>query len=270
MRAPTLIWSNLLISMAAVSASIHAFSPCQSTFCISIAIGIGAWTWFAYSLHRWVKFKRPGRMHATERGWLVRNKRGLFLGGGLALLLSGLPLLVAFSVERWDWLVWAVLAGGISLVYAGSPKSRFALRELPGAKLWAISTAWAFSTAALPMAFQGYSMADPALWAATGARFLVICALTIPFDIRDIALDDPAMRTLPQIIGPRAATMLALSMLAGAGAIHSISHGHPSTLAVYALMAAVILWAPDDHPHRRYGMLDATLLLLGPAAWIFG
>lgn len=296
MRAPSLIWSNSLIAMAAASASLHAsstgsytgiyneFSLSQFQLSTAIAIGIGAWTWIAYGLHRWVKFKRPGRMHATERGWLLRNKNAFLVGGGFALALSVLPVAVAVTTGRWSGLLWGALAAGITLLYSGFPKPSqslakprnfsFALREFPGAKLWAISAAWALSTAALPMAYAGFSVYDPALWAATGARFLVICALTIPFDIRDLELDNPAMRTLPQSIGPRAAQRWALVMLGVAGLLHSFlgalsDGGIAATWAVYAVMAAVILWAPSEHPHRRYGLLDATLLLLGPAAWIF-
>ena len=232
--------------------------------------GVAAWTWLAYSLHRWVKFRQGERMHATEHGWMLRHRKALAVGTLVALLASLLPFWMALEVGVWKWLWWGGMAAVLSLTYAGWPGwSGSPIREVPGAKIWVIAGAWTFSTAAMPMAFLGVSASDPALWSAVLARFLVICALTLPFDIRDLELDDLRMCTLPQIIGPRKSIVLALGLRVADGLLnHSMLKWSWVAYGFMGLLIATGRYGANGHPHRPYCWLDGSIILLGLIAWL--
>jgi 1,4-dihydroxy-2-naphthoate octaprenyltransferase len=84
-----------------------------------------------------------------------------------------------------------------------------ALRSLPGLKLLLISASWTYLTFVIPQLLQNATF-DAAFAGEVFFRTLFIAAITLPFDMRDIEVDNAKMYTLPQLIGKEKALNLAL------------------------------------------------------------
>jgi hypothetical protein len=119
-----------------------------------------------------------------------------------------------FELAIYQIIVLA-LTGLISLAYAfpliPSSKGIISLRLVPGLKLWIIVLAWTLSTVILPVIGAQLSTSFIALFVLQQACF--VAALTIPFDIRDLPVDWPWQKTIPQVFGVNQARNLALLFL---------------------------------------------------------
>ncbi len=95
------------------------------------------------------------------------------------------------------------------------------IRNLPGLKLFLIALVWTLSCVLLPMVEVGYkygiSIPTNEILLLLTQRFLFICALTIPFDIRDLFEDNLYhLKTIPVILGERKTIIFCQLLLAGA------------------------------------------------------
>ncbi len=131
---------------------------------------------------------------------------------------------------------------------------------------------WALATVLYPAVQAENQMKLPSLFVFMyGAeRLLFVLALTIPFDVRDMHLDDPRLRTLPMAIGQRRSGYFAISILLLLSSLHlifGVGPAHCIYSVVYAL-SAVAIW-PLTHrkldelsPLYFTGLLDGLLILL--------
>ncbi len=75
---------------------------------------------------------------------------------------------------------------------------KVSLRNYPKLKLFSIALVWSIVTVLLPLHSQIF---ETHVWVQFTQRFILIMALVLPFDIRDIEIDIPDLKTLPQQIG---------------------------------------------------------------------
>lgn len=74
------------------------------------------------------------------------------------------------------------------------------LRSLGGLKIFMVALVWGGLTVILPMTEIGKQLVWDD-WVALVQRIVLVLILLIPFEIRDMAYDDPELRTIPQRIG---------------------------------------------------------------------
>jgi len=136
------------------------------------------------------------------------------------------------------------------------------LRSVPGLKLLVISFVWAYITGFLPAIWNG----NQGSWL-MAERFLWTMALTIPFDVRDMKLDNQSIMTLPHIIGKRNSIYLANAALWGSFAIMVIAFGLPliSAFFLYLFFAVILIIARAERGDLYYSFIIEGLpwLLLG-------
>ncbi len=77
------------------------------------------------------------------------------------------------------------------------PGLKMNLRDVPGIKIFLISAVWSVACVALP-AGDTFSTLECLMFLSV---FLLIFSLAICFDIRDIGVDEPKKRTIPQMVG---------------------------------------------------------------------
>lgn len=279
MDARNLLWSNSVVALAASACvmtslllgQVGSWKWQEALF----ACGVGSATWVAYTWQRHVKSTRPGGLRPAHLEWHRRHTASL-RGIALVLLaLSVLPLIqsaLAFPVQGGStpWIMGGLLVTctAITALYAGLPGERgmrHALRRIPGVKMIWIAGAWATITALWPVWWaSGEAPAlHPDAFLLWGERFLVIAALTLPFDLRDRNWDPAGMRTWPQVLGPKGTRILAFGfiILAGVMRLHLIpGHGLEPLGALWAMGPAVLM-AREDRPMGYYGILDSLLVL---------
>jgi len=95
---------------------------------------------------------------------------------------------------------------------------KIGLRNLPGIKLFLIAIVWSISCVLLPIvqveSTYGISVTFSETLLLVAKRFLFICAITIPFDIRDLFQDKLyELKTIPVMFGEKKAWMFCQGLL---------------------------------------------------------
>ncbi len=178
-----------------------------------------------------------------------------------------------FRLEFFQ-LGWLAASGLISLAYAfpfiPSSKGKLSLRLIPGLKLWAIVFVWSISCAILPLLGNGFEMRLILLFTLLQASF--VTALTIPFDIRDLPVDYPFQKTLPQVFGIKTSKKIALAFLglsaaASYGAFNLGMAGLELILLhiMVLTISAILVYKAGTESHRLFFTIaiDGMLILQG-------
>ncbi|WP_299532168.1 hypothetical protein [Ulvibacterium sp.] len=83
---------------------------------------------------------------------------------------------------------------------------------MAGFKIFPVGVVWAGTTVVLPVVAAG-SIISWDVWVETTQRFMLVLALIIPFEIRDMAYDPPELKTLPRRYGVVKTKVLGISLI---------------------------------------------------------
>lgn len=177
-------------------------------------------------------------------------------------------------------------AAALSLAYAlpvfpgkGQQKERYSLRKIPYLKAWIILAAWMLTAVGAPYFDPHFDKAAlPAIdiLIFTVQQGSLLFALAAAFDIRDLRLDAPTHKTLPQMLGTAGTVRLAANALLVSGMACALLYlSGKIDVAALALHAAIILAAytlvrkttPDRGPLFFALLIDGVLLMQGAGAW---
>ena len=119
-------------------------------------------------------------------------------------LISIIPIVVSFTRINFASMVVVGVLGIFTLLYVLPflPKAKN-LRDVSGLKIFIIALVWCGTTVILPLVASNYNfgISDLELVFYSISRFLMVIALIIPFEIRDLKLDDIYLKTVPQVLG---------------------------------------------------------------------
>lgn len=162
-----------------------------------------------------------------------------FLGFGLALL-----FLFDLDLELW----WATgVLGLLSALYAVPllPRAKN-LRSLAGLKIFIVAFVWAGFTVLFP-ALDADLPLDRDFWVLFLQRFLLVLALIIPFEIRDLQWDDPRLRTLPQQWGVKNTRLFGMSICLLFFGLTFFRDGlYRGEIPLRLLLSLVLIWVLMD------------------------
>ena len=206
---------------------------------VLLATWVALSTGLGYSVQRAIKHaKHPQNMpSARERFWDDHGRKMLVCWGLLWL---------AFNLRFFDELQWnrperlavVALLGLASLAYSVVPGFSGGLRRVPWLKVPLIAGVWATATTwHLEAAFE------PLLWA---QRFIFIVSLTLPFDIRDLEVDEQHIQTMASLKSPawvlqtsRRGMLLSMTLCAAA----TWNHGAmPAAGPLICLIQSIWAW----------------------------
>lgn len=162
---------------------------------VLLATWVALSTGLGYSVQRAIKHaKHPQNMpSARERFWEEHGRKMLF-GWGLLWLAFNLCFSDELQWGRADRQAVVALLGLASLAYSVVPGFDGGLRRVTWLKAPLIAGVWATATTLHPEAAF-----DPLIWA---QRFVFIVSLTLPFDIRDLAVDEHHIQTVASLKSP--------------------------------------------------------------------
>lgn len=157
-------------------------------------------TLFSYNFQRLTRHKKDLKQCDSERViWIKQNRKFLLI----ITLISGITTLSLSVTLSLTEIVFLALPGAISILYS---LGNFGLRNLPSLKIILISLVWAAS-AVFQTIFK--SNFEYNLWLMFGV-FLYIFSLCIPFDVRDLDVDEANKKTIPQLFGIRKSIFIAV------------------------------------------------------------
>lgn len=113
------------------------------------------------------------------------------------LIISLFPLYFLFQKLNVALLILTVITGLYALPVLPQNKN---FRSFSGLKIVIVALVWAGTTVVLPVLAVHLNLSWN-VWLETVQRFLLVLILLVPFEIRDVKLDNVALRTLPQRLG---------------------------------------------------------------------
>ena len=149
---------------------------------------------------------------AERNAYMKRYGTTLFIIWAAILVAALLFVEVMLSTSTF-------IVGGF-LITTGFMYALVPAREIAYLKLPFISLVWAIATVIFPVYLTGLE-GDIDMWtvfAIVLSRGLYIAGLTIPFDVRDLDIDQLSMKTVPQTIGVASSLYWAM-ILVGSSAI---------------------------------------------------
>ncbi|HVS91442.1 MAG TPA: hypothetical protein VHE59_05370 [Mucilaginibacter sp.] len=185
-----------------------------------------------------------------------------------------IPLFLLLSGESKILLIFLGIVSisyGLPLFAMGDRK--FGLRNIPGLKLFLISLVWTMSIVLLPiLESQAVNQATVSMRDTTilvAKRFLLICALAIPFDIRDLFEDRQfGLKTIPVAWGEKNAYLICQVLLAGYILLLFLFRYNGLSSDFWALTLSTVLagwlifrskWEKNEYYYFFY--LDGVLIL---------
>lgn len=219
------------------------------------------------------KPKHPEKSPYRRIRWFFSHYR-LMVTFTIVSLLSLIPLFFLISTASKILLIFlAVLSFGYGLPLFTIGEQKFGLRNIPGLKLIMITLVWTMSCVLLPILesqashLATISMRDTTILIAK--RFLFICALAIPFDIRDLFEDKQlGLKTIPVAWGEKNAYLFCQVLLIGYVVLLFLFRNNGFTTDFWALTLSVVLtgwlifkskWEKNEYYYFFY--MDGVLIL---------
>lgn len=273
-----LVYGHVWVALAVVAQTIWTirFLP-HGDALMRYAWAAGLGSFAAYGIMRIARARSPERDRFANLSWYAGNRTLTIVLVGSAIV-GALLLAWPFRASLWPLLVpVALLAFFYVTPFTSKSGTGYGLRSVPMLKAFLISGLWVVVTVAIPLRIDPDGHALPTIVAMACMRFPFILALAIVFDIRDLASDPPALRTVPQLIGIRGAKATAALLLLISGTLEAVFlHQLDRVGALIGLSVAYVitlmlcLLAPARRDAFHYGFLVDGTMILVPLAVLIG
>jgi len=136
-------------------------------------------------------------------------------------------------------------------------------------KIILIALSWAAVTVLIPAYLNEDSSANDT-WVLFILNFIYIFALVIPFDIRDLDFDESEKKTIPQLIGMKAAKYTAIILLIICGGLSFVLLKEAIFLVPVYLVSIIVLFQVNDKRKELFYAcgIDGLILLFPFSTWI--
>lgn len=269
-----LLFSNMFMSLCAVAQGLLTFYLIGSKPVYPVAGLLFTSTLGIYNFSILIsKPKQPEKSPYRRIRWFFSHYR-LMVTLTIVSILSLVPLFFLVSISSRILLIFLGVLSfsyGLPLFTVGDQK--FGLRNIPGLKLFMITLVWTMSSVLLPvleaqaMHLTTISMRDTTILLAK--RFLLIGALAIPFDIRDLFEDKQlGLKTIPVAWGEKNAYLFCQVLLAGYVVLLFLfrNNGFNTDFLALTLTAALTGWLIfkakfERNEYYYFFYLDGVLIL---------
>jgi len=205
-----LLFSNLFIAICAVAQGLVTYHLLKTEPSKYVLAFVFFSTLLVYNLSMLLaKPKEPQKSPFKRVRWIFSHHR-LTISITLIAALCIIPLgLLYLSFEGKILMAFiGIISIAYNLPFLSINNKKIGLRNIPGIKLFLISFVWATSCVLLPIVELesthqiNVPLSETVLLVAK--RFLFICAITIPFDIRDLFQDKLyELKTIPVMLGEK-------------------------------------------------------------------
>lgn len=228
-------------------------------------------TLFDYNLHRFITvITHKDAIDNPKHRW-IKNNRPFFYTLVVASVVGF--FWTALAADRRVLLTLAPL-GALTFFYSlpvfKKGKSLFRLREIPALKIFLIAFVWSATTILLPYIYFDKTIGATRMALLLAERFLFVFAITIPFDVRDMASDAATgLKTIPLLLGKLRAMQLANGAILLFLLICGLQYWPQPWLmaALFISGGSTYFLLNSDRLQSKYlyhyAVLDGTLLLQG-------
>lgn len=216
-----LLFSNFFIAICAVAQGLVTYHLLKAKPSEHVLAFLFFSTLLIYNLAVLLsKPKAPQNSPFKRVRWIFAHHR-FTISTTLISALCLIPLgLLYLSFESKLLMVFVgLLSVAYNIPFLSFNQKKIGLRNIPGIKLFLISFVWASSCVLLPIVELEslhqiqVPLSETVLLVAK--RFLFVCAITVPFDIRDLFQDKLyELKTIPVILGEKKAWIFCQALLA--------------------------------------------------------
>lgn len=264
-----ILYSNLFIALCAASlvyqtTFVDPSLPTDQNYPYLVFFA----TIFIYSMHRIIGFGKLERITNNRRiNTILKFQKHIVLYGLIGLIgLIISSLFIPFSIILW--LSIPTLLAIIYILPVFGNKKRF--RDLPFIKIFAIGVVWTWVCVFIPMVYKNAHLnLNQVIF--IFEKLLFIISITIPFDIRDLKVDNlHKLKTIPIELGEKKSKKIALAGILICCVLVTLNYlsgflTWPTWLALTLsyLITASIIYLINERSHDYYftGLLDGTILL---------
>ena len=167
-------------------------------------------TVLTYTFQRFVKIINNSPTTSERMAWMIQHP--ILIKSIMIIALVGCVQSIYFV--SFTSYILLFITGILSLFYVVKIPIQLQknLRDIPSLKIFLIGFVWAATGSFLPY-LNLNEVSAPIPWALFFCEFLFIIAITIPFDIRDLDLDEVDKKTIPQMVGEKNAKIIAVVLL---------------------------------------------------------
>jgi len=210
---------------------------------------------------------------SVRHNWIIKHEKFIWAFSVLSLIIC----IAELTALKKDTLIFLLVPGLFALGYAVPIKlpgrKTIRLREVPFVKIFLVAWVWGTFTVGLPLVQQsGLSeLFQLKSFLIFFARMVFIFAITIPFDIRDLAYDsDKHVATIPSRFGIEKSKYFSMFLLVVFAAITFIRFqaGFCSISVLIALLfsavtTAVLVFMIKKNRNELFysGFIEGTMLL---------
>lgn len=269
-----LLFSNFFIAICAVAQGLVTYHLLKAKPSEHVLAFLFFSTLLIYNLAVLLsKPKAPQNSPFRRVRWIFAHHR-LTISTTLISALCLIPLgLLYLSFESKLLMIFVgLLAIAYNIPFLTLNNKKIGLRNIPGIKLFLIAFVWASSCVLLPIVELEsihqiqVPLSETVLLVAK--RFLFICAITVPFDIRDLFQDKLyELKTIPVVLGEKKAWIFCQALLA-IYLLLLVLFTQGINIDVIGLTLTVLLtgWLIFKSNIKRneyfyFGYLDGTMLL---------
>jgi 4-hydroxybenzoate polyprenyltransferase len=275
-----LLFSNLFIACCAVAQGLVTYYLLKLPPDNYVLAFVFFSTLIVYNLSMLLaKPKEPQKSPFKRVRWIFSHHR-LIISITLIAVLCIIPLALLYLSIQAKLLMsfLGVLAIAYNFPFLSVNHKKIGLRNLPGIKLFLIAFVWSVSCVLLPIVEletnYGITISFGETILLIAKRFLFICAITIPFDIRDLFQDKLyELKTIPVMLGEKKAWLFCQALL-GAYLILLVAFTKTINLDVVGIALTIFLtgWLIfksnlKKNEYYYFFFLDGTMLLQFLILW---
>lgn len=276
-----LLFSNLFIAFCAVAQGLVTYYLLKLPPDHYVLAFVFFSTLLVYNLSMLLaKPVEPQKSPFKRVRWIFSHHR-LIISITLIAILCIIPItLLYLSIQAKLLMSFVgIIAIAYNLPFLTFNQKKIGLRNLPGIKLFLIGFVWSVSCVLLPIVElennYGISVSLSETLLLVAKRFLFICAITIPFDIRDLFQDKLyELKTIPVMLGEKKAWLFCQALL-GAYLILLILFTKTINFDVIGIALTIFLtgWLIfksnlKKNEYYYFFFLDGTMILQFAILWL--
>ena len=255
-----IVYTHLHIGLSAGLIAFGSTFHAHISSCVLYGLSAFFATISVYNFHG--RHKALSETSVEKNNWIRDHQ---FYVKSLIIISASITLILLLFLLKKPFIVLPLLfvIGFISFYYIipfkGSP-----LREHPFMKIIYVASAWTSFLLIFPQLNEGNIAIE---WMNIGAFFCLFIAVALPFDLRDVSIDQQKIKTIPSFVGSKKTMLISVSTFLISGtlllstditAIHN-----PIFWSVFGCNALLLLAAFYRKKEPYYVLLDSTFGMFG-------
>ena len=201
-----IVFSNVWIALGAIGIALSTYFYTESEVDLLVIILVFFSTLFGYSLQN-ISQREIHNHRSNQILWSQSNNK---LIKGIVFVSFLISVFLSFYIMNIYLIILSIPFFGLVFFYRNAFSNKLQIRNIPFFKILIISFCWSWTCCAVPQLVSN-SIFN---WNITFITFIYVFAITIPFDIRDMAIDKKKIYTIPQFTGAGVAFIISqLSIL---------------------------------------------------------